>query len=229
MSMYSDYRRGAREKLKGNWGQVVLTFFVYMVITQLLNFPDFIYRIIHLNSIDNFFINYSLMPSIYGSASFIKQIIFMLLSFIMSFGLVNYFLKFVRNGEFQTSDLFFGFYHIGKCIMLGFIQSIFIFLWMLLLIIPGIIKAISYSQAFYILRDNPDISAMEAITESRRIMDGNKTDYFILGLSFIGWFILCSFTFGIGFLWLGPYVQTTFALFYEDIKGKEPEVENEYY
>ncbi|MDM5190924.1 DUF975 family protein [Bacillus sp. DX4.1] len=94
---------------------------------------------------------------------------------------------------------------------------VYLFLWTLLLIIPGIIKSFSYSMTYFILNDHPEYSMNQAITESRRMMDGHKMDYFLLCLSFIGWFLLSVITLGIGFLWLAPYFYTTTAEFYEEI------------
>lgn len=91
-------------------------------------------------------------------------------------------------------------------------------LWTLLLVIPGIIKAYSYSMTFYILRENPEMTAGDAITASQKMMDGHKMDLFLLSLSFIGWAILASITFGIGYLWLIPYIYTAYAAFYETLK-----------
>ncbi|NUJ06595.1 DUF975 family protein [Bacillus paranthracis] len=92
-----------------------------------------------------------------------------------------------------------------------------IFRWFLLFIIPGIIKSFSYAMTYFIINDHPEYSINQAITESRRMMDGHKMEYFILCLSFIGWFILSCITLGIGFLWLIPYFYTTSAAFYEEI------------
>ena len=89
----------------------------------------------------------------------------------------------------------------------------------LLFIIPGIIKAFSYAMTPYILEENPELSANDAIDHSRAMMKGHKFDLFWLYLSFIGWFILCILTLGIGFLWLTPYMETSVAAFYEDVKA----------
>lgn len=103
-----------------------------------------------------------------------------------------------------------------KMIIASILQGLFIFLWSLLLIIPGIIKSLSYSQTFYILKEHPELSAMEAIAESRKRMSGLKWKFFILNLSFIGWGILSIITLGIGFFWLIPYTSTTLAAFYDE-------------
>ncbi|RSD29457.1 DUF975 family protein [Mesobacillus subterraneus] len=102
---------------------------------------------------------------------------------------------------------------IGSSILVG----IFTALWSLLLIIPGIIKAISYSQVFFLIKDNPQLSALDAITESKKRMKGYKWKYFLLNLSFIGWVFIAIFTFGIGLLWLTPYISTANATFYNEL------------
>lgn len=95
---------------------------------------------------------------------------------------------------------------------------LYVFLWSILLIIPGIIAAISYSQTFFILVDKKKISGVEALQQSKEMMQGNKWRFFCLCLRFTGWFIISILTFGIGFLWLIPYMHVSFANFYDDIK-----------
>src|SRR6185369_11915903 len=98
------------------------------------------------------------------------------------------------------------------------LMAMYIVLWALLFVIPGIIAAISYSQTFFILAENPDMDPMVALEKSKAMMDGNKWKYFDLCIRFLGWAVLCVFTLGIGFLWLIPWMQITFAMFYEDVK-----------
>ena len=98
---------------------------------------------------------------------------------------------------------------------------VFVFLWALLLIIPGIIAAIAYSQTFYILAEDDTIGSMDALRKSKEMMIGYKWKYFCLGLRFIGWALLCVLTLGIGFLWLSPYIQVSYAKFYEDLKTNQ--------
>ena len=98
-------------------------------------------------------------------------------------------------------------------------MQILIFLWSLLLVIPGIIKSFSYAMTPFILDEFPELSASEAIHRSRLMMRGHKFDLFWLWLSFIGWGILCMFTFGIGLLWLIPYMETSMAAFYREVKA----------
>ena len=100
------------------------------------------------------------------------------------------------------------------------LMVVYTFLWSLLLIIPGIIKYFSYAMTPFILADKPELTANEAIELSMKMMDGHKLDFFILTLSFIGWSILAIFTLCIGYLWLVPYMYTTMAAFYEDVKAE---------
>ncbi|MDR0771905.1 MAG: DUF975 family protein [Candidatus Peribacteria bacterium] len=94
---------------------------------------------------------------------------------------------------------------------------LYIFLWSLLLVIPGIIKGYSYALVPYLLRDNKKLEYNDVITKSRKLMDGHKFNLFVLDLSFLGWAILALLSFGIGFFWLIPYIETTRAAFYEDL------------
>jgi uncharacterized membrane protein len=87
------------------------------------------------------------------------------------------------------------------------------------------VKGYSYAMTYYLLKDHPEMSATEAITESRRMMNGNKMRLFRLNLSFIGWYLLCFVTFGIALLWVLPYYHTACAAFYEDIKNADKVIE----
>ena len=104
-------------------------------------------------------------------------------------------------------------------IITGILHSVFIALWSLLFVIPGIVKACSYALTFYIKNDNPNLTATEAITESRRMMDGFKLKYFMLNLSFIGWFIVGALCLGVGTFWVSAYLEAAKAHFYEEVKA----------
>ena len=106
-------------------------------------------------------------------------------------------------------------------ILTGVLVSVFTFLWSLLFIIPGIVKSCSYALAFYIKNDHPEMTASEAIRESQRMMDGYKWQYFCLQFSFIGWYIVGAFCFGIGTYWVNAYNQMANAIFYEELKALE--------
>lgn len=100
------------------------------------------------------------------------------------------------------------------------LEMVFIFLWSLLFIIPGIIKSHSYAMAKFILADNPEMDGIEAIKASRELMDGNKWRLFCLRFSFIGWMFLAILTFGIGFIFLYPYILAAETAFYLELTGE---------
>ena len=103
-----------------------------------------------------------------------------------------------------------------------------IFLWSLLFIIPGIIKSYEYAMVPYLLADNSDMDKDEILNLSRRMMEGNKWDFFVLELSFIGWILLAVSTFNIvGILYVDPYIEATHAQFYLKIKSLNNKVMNE--
>ena len=134
-------------------------------------------------------------------------------------GISTFALAIARKEEAKLEMIFSGFNNFGKTLGLFLLFILFVFLWSLLLIIPGYIAAISYAQAFFIMSDDPNIGAMEAINKSKKMMYGYKWKYFCLGLRFIGWILLGVLTAGIGFFFIVPYLQISFAKFYEDVKA----------
>lgn len=128
-------------------------------------------------------------------------------SVMLTYAIIS--LKVIDREKVNIEDAFSGFRNFINALGLLLWQQLWVLLWSLLLIIPGIIKAYSYSMCFYILADNPDIGIREALNESKRITQGYKMDLFILDLSFLGWGILSVLTLGIGFFWLVPYMQVT--------------------
>ena len=105
----------------------------------------------------------------------------------------------------------------GRTFTVALLTNIFTLLWTLLLIIPGIIKGYSYAMTYYIAQDNPELGADECINKSITLMNGHKMDLFLLDLSFIGWLLLGVLSCGIGLLWVIPYMQTSRAIFYEEL------------
>lgn len=127
-------------------------------------------------------------------------------------------LNIIRDKNAELSQILDGFKQFAESLVAYLLMVLYVVLWSLLLIIPGIIAAISYSQTFYILADSEGMHGADALRKSREMMRGYKWKYFCLGWRFLGWFFLCILTFGIGFLWLVPYMQVSYANFYEDIK-----------
>ena len=147
----------------------------------------------------------------------------------LSLGLIMVYLSVTYGEDVQINTLFDGFRnnYFGKSILLFLMVIFFTMLWSLLFVIPGIIKAYSYSMSFYILAENPDMTAREALNESKEIMKGNKLNFFILELSFFFWLLLVVVTFGIAAIYVEPYMQLTYANFYHNIK-RQPAAEAVY-
>ena len=155
-----------------------------------------------------------------GAASYIPVVGTILVALPMMYGYSIVMLSVMRGGEMNIGGLFDGFNDFGRIVGTKLLHAIYTFLWTLLLVIPGIIKNYSYAMTDFILKDQPELANNAAIEKSMAMMDGNKMKLFLLDLSFIGWAILCLFTFGIGFLFLQPYVQSAHAAFYEDLKAQ---------
>ena len=142
-------------------------------------------------------------------------------SFFLGFIVAGYYavnLNLIRTKTAKIEDLFSGCKNFVTNFVAYLLMQVFIALWSLLFLIPGIVKSYSYAMTMYILNDHPEMSASEAITESRKMMNGHKGELFVLHLSFLGWGILSSFTFGILLLYVMPYMQATSAAFYEKLK-----------
>ena len=144
----------------------------------------------------------------------------MLLSAAFSLALIDIYMGVSDGRKPEVGDLFSQIRNVLPAFCTTFLVGLFTFLWSLLLIVPGIIKGCSYSQAMYILAEDPSMGATEAINRSKSMMDGHKMEYFLLSLSFIGWSILGIFTLGILYIWLIPYMQTTLANYYRSLKGE---------
>ncbi len=187
----------AREALVGRWGLAIGTTLVYMVIISALN-----------------------------SIPKAGPLLSILVGGPMVVGYAIFVLAFSRNQNAKFDQLFQGFNKIGISLSAYLLTGLFTLLWTLLLVIPGIIAALSYSMTFYIIADDTanTLTARQAIDKSKKMMYGYKWKFFCLGLRFIGWAVLSVLTLGIGFLWLAPYMQVSMAKFYEDIKGGEGSV-----
>lgn len=138
-------------------------------------------------------------------------------------GYAKFLLKQHDKKELQFSDLFSQFERFGTGFAQKFLRMLYTCLWALLLVIPGIVKGLSYAMTPFILEEHPEMTASEAIKASMKLMDGHKMDLFILGLTFIGWEILACLTMGIGFLFLNPYMNAAYAAFYRSISGSRQE------
>jgi uncharacterized membrane protein len=160
---------------------------------------------------------YWLVSFAVGVVPVLGAIASLLLAGAMSIGLARFALNLARKAPATVSDIFAGFDRIGVGIGAYLLQAVFVVLWSLLLIVPGIIAALSYAMTYYVIAEDQAIGPLEAITKSKQLMQGHKWELFCLGFRFLGWALLSVLSCGIGFLWLFPYVLVTTAHFYDDI------------
>ncbi len=196
---FAKLKSDAKEKLKGKYGDAITLMILSGVVGAIT-------RVIPADENSPILIILSLVQLVY--------------SCIIGFGIISYFIKISRGEEVTWKELFAKKDMAVAFFVLTFLVGLFTTLWSLLLIIPGIIAAISYSMSSYIKVDNPDMDTMEVIKKSKEMMNGHKMDYFLLNLSFIGWVLLGILTCGILYLWLIPYYSVTMANFYNEIKEK---------
>lgn len=209
----------AREKLRGNWGKSVLAGFLAYWLGGLMAGTGSI----NLNFMEDY------VEHLPEEA---LLILLALLSLIALITLVNFIIggtvqlgyaRFLLNQhdgqEYRISDLFSQFHRFGTGFVQAFLRNLYVFLWSLLFIVPGLVKNFSYAMTPFILADHPEMTASEAITASRKLMDGHKGELFVLGLSFFGWNLLCILTLGIASVWVTPYINAAYAAFYRKLTG----------
>lgn len=159
-------------------------------------------------------------------AAIVMAVLFFVLGSIVEVGYARFNLDLVDHLEPSFETLFRYFSYWKTTAIARLLQGLYILLWTLLLVIPGIIASYSYAMTGYILAEHPELTASEAIERSKEMMSGNRWRLFCLNISFIGWDILCLFTLGIGSLWLNPYKQAATAAFYREISGTEYSIPN---
>ena len=206
MDSITNYKNRALSALENKWGNFVLITLAYVLIigiTQALSGDKDSPAILHLISL-----------------------VLFILALPLAWGYQTLFLGAVRGGEAAAKDMFEGYNKelFSRVLTTTLLYYVYVFLWSLLLLIPGCIKAYSYAMTPFILKDNPEMKNNAAIEESMRMMDGHKLELFLLDLSFIGWAILSLLTCCIGFLWLTPYMNMARVNFYEDLKKASVEV-----
>lgn len=237
MKFASDYRRISRDSLRGKWTIAVIAGLIAALLGGIgSGGPE-----ITLNVSDtgaNISLKYGsqqlvafgegglaeLSPLIIGGISYLMIaaivlcIVFFVLGSIIEIGYSRFNLDLIdQTDEPQISSLFSYFSHWKTILGAKLLKTLYIILWSLLFVIPGIIASYSYAMTGYILAENPELTPSEALDRSKNIMSGNRWRLFCLQFSFIGWSILSSFTFGIGNLWLTPYMQAATAAFYRDL------------
>ncbi len=138
---------------------------------------------------------------------------------VVKVGTYGWFMRYAREEEPPVQHVFLGFRIYGKAVVTMLLHDVYVLLWSLLFVIPGIIKGIGYSLTPYILYENPKLSPKEALNLSAKMMNGWKMEAFELHLSFIGWRLLSVLTFGVlDVLYVNPYFETAYAMFYDTVR-----------
>ena len=200
MKRAKELRAAAWEKKKGRWGMLALVFFIY-----------------------------SLIMAACAALSYVVvgAIAVLLLSGPLMLGFTMVCLAVSRRQGASLSKLFEGFSRFGDSLVLFLLMDIFIFLWSLLLVIPGIIKMYSYSMSWFVLHDRPDLTGNEARKRSMYLMRGHKWRLFCLDFSFLGWYLLSALTLGILAFWVTPYHMTARAEFYQELLAEEQKTQQQ--
>lgn len=185
-----DFKKAAKEQIKG---QILMLFAITLIISA-------IYSVV------------SVIPVV-------GQIGIFFVAGALNISLYKIYLNLTKGQSPQLEDIKIGLDQWKEGTILFFFMGLFTFLWSLLFLIPGIIKMFAYSQATYILAENPGMSGRQALKESIILMKGHKMEFFLLSLSFIWWNLLAACTCGLLYIWLAPYMSATFANYYNYLKG----------
>ncbi len=196
-------KRNAKDQLHGKWGLAIAAFVISAIIPCII----------------------STIGSMFESSAvaIIGIIVAIIVSGPIVYGLCTFTLNVVRGKNSAVSDIFAGFNGkiFIKSVVIIILMSVAIGIGYMIFVIPGIILGLMFSQAFFILVDNNDMSAIDCMKTSCSMMSGNKGYLFVLLLSFIGWFILGQITFGIAMLWVCPYYNITLGNFYNELKDNK--------
>jgi len=223
MMKASDFRAQARAALQGKWGVAVLVGFVANILSGGVGISNSgsvgMEGYLDFNDHNFWILGLTIMLA--------SVILSLLIGGAVQMGRAHFNTKLIKGQDVRFGDLFSQFYRLGSCIWMNLVVGFFVFLWTLLLIIPGIIASYSYAMVPYLMAEFPDLSVMDALRESKRLMQGNKWRLFCMEISFIGWILLGSLAF-IGFLWVNPYMDAARAAFYMDVTGRGPQRSPEY-
>ena len=211
MKQIREYKRAARASLRGNWAPAVLASLALLFLAVLLSVPT------------ELFLYANLGPALFFGLQAGSLLISTFLVVPLGVGYAVACLMLYETNDDRLSENMFktAFSRYWHKVGGMFLMSLKVWLWSLLLVIPGIIMAHAYAMTPYILEEHPEIGAWEASRVSQKMMRGHKFRLFRLNLSFIGWALLCVPTLGVGFLWLVPYMQMSQAAFYSDLKAQQ--------
>lgn len=237
---YSEIRKRAREALNGNWGMAVIATLIASIFgadgnsagagslnleleesnLEFLESTDLNMLIANFDTyVEEHLAEILAVIGVFSLMGMIIAILLFCLGSIIRIGYQKFNLDIVDSTPLNIGTLFSYFKHWKNAILTNLLQAVYIFLWSLLCIIPGIIAQYNYAMTPYILAENPELSPNEALQRSKEMMHGHRMELFLLNLSFIGWTILAVLTCGIGFIWLVPYINATNAEFYREISG----------
>ena len=222
----AELKNRAKSQLRGNWGWAICLFLVGAIITGVLTGINTAWGEAVADQGTDITNIFQVMFD-KGAAAYNFLVGF--ITTMIGWGIAYTVLHFADTGEKEQvfKGAFSGFTdgRLKNTFLTALLEYIFITLWTCLLIIPGIVKGYSYAMAPYIMKDmfdaGHDMKATEAITESRKLMNGHKAELFILDISFWGWDILGLITCGIGFIWITPYYRQTKANFYRQLAGNK--------
>ena len=169
----------------------------------------------------------SMSPMQKGYLSILSVLIWVI-SAVLGYGFYYYCLRAARGREVGYGDLFDGFYRPVRIIVAELLTSIIVGLGFIALIVPGVILLLGYSQTTLLLADNPDMTAVEAMRESRLLMRGHRWEFFLLVFSFIGWSFLSALTYGLSEIYASPYRVSTYCNYYMDLTGTRHKSEADY-
>ena len=192
-------KENAKNQLKNNWGLTIGAIIVSMLISLI---PEIL---IYINPES-------------ATIAILVQIISLIIAGPIAIGQCKLFINLSNNENPKFSDVWFGFGNILKALGVTLLIGIAVSIGTIFFIIPGIIISFMYSQVYYIMAEHPEMSVIDSLKESSKIMKGHKMELFILELSFIGWIILTTITFGIAGLYVLPYYSATLSNFYLTIK-----------
>ena len=215
---YSDYRRIARENLEGNWGKSLGIAFVAAVFGALLAGSNIGFEVDmnaeYIQRLPGIILS---ILAVFASIASLISLAQFILGGTVQLGYTQILLKQYHRQEFEIGELFSQFHRFKQGFLQMFLRLLRIILWSLLFVIPGIIANYKYAMTPFLMTDNPNMTAREAIAASIELMDGHKGELFILGLTFIGWDFLAILSLGIGYLWLNPYKNAAYAAFYREL------------
>lgn len=203
MKSYQDYKNLALANLEGKWSKAIIATIISFFLAECVG---------------------SILSEFAGDDTNLGlgiQGLWEMVCLPLGWGFSVYFLNLIRNEDIQYGRLFDGYRDFKRVFLAELLTVIAVGCGLVLLIVPGIVVALMLSQTEFILKDDSEISAVDAMAKSIRMMDGHKAELLWLMLSFIGWFLLCLLTLGIGFIFLTPYWNTTLAHYYEDLKAEE--------